>query len=122
MAGPPDVLSGRPCASYGTRQAACGVDLGISVRSTVRSVLSAEALPGRGQDHRDRPALHRLPHPADALRGVHEARGADASRPVRLLLRGHAGYGEVGRRRADMVCWGTLNAPEVCDFLSDHMT
>ena len=28
------------------------------------------------------------------------------------------GYEEVGRRRADMVCWGTLNAPEVCDFLS----
>src|SRR5487761_2285651 len=28
----------------------------------------------------------------------------------------HPGYEEVGRRRADMVCWGSLNNPESCDF------
>jgi hydrogenase large subunit len=32
------------------------------------------------------------------------------------------GYEEVGRRRADMVCWGSLNDPEYCDFRYDHMT
>ncbi len=37
-----------------------------------------------------RAAVHRLPDPADALRGVHEAGRADARRPVRLLLRGAA--------------------------------
>ena len=37
-----------------------------------------------------RPAVHRLPDPADALRRVHEAGRADARRPVRLLLRGAA--------------------------------
>ena len=36
------------------------------------------------------PAVHRLLHPAHALRGVHEAGRADARRPVRLLLRGAA--------------------------------
>ena len=31
------------------------------------------------------------------------------------------GYEEVGRRRADMVCWGSLNDPEYCDFtLPEH--
>jgi hydrogenase large subunit len=32
------------------------------------------------------------------------------------------GYEEVGRRRADMVCWGSFNDPEHCDFRYDHMT
>ncbi|HEY2306637.1 MAG TPA: nickel-dependent hydrogenase large subunit [Streptosporangiaceae bacterium] len=32
------------------------------------------------------------------------------------------GYEEVGRRRADMVCWGSLNDPDHCDFRYDHMT
>ena len=32
------------------------------------------------------------------------------------------GYEEVGRRRADLVCWGSLNDPEHCDFRYDHMT
>src|SRR6476469_1600086 len=32
------------------------------------------------------------------------------------------GYEEVGRRRADMVCWGSLNDPEYCDFRYDHMS
>ena len=32
------------------------------------------------------------------------------------------GYEEVGRRRADMVCWGSLNDPEHCDFRYDHMS
>jgi hydrogenase large subunit len=32
------------------------------------------------------------------------------------------GYEEVGRRRADMVCWGSLNDPEACDFRYEHMT
>ena len=32
------------------------------------------------------------------------------------------GYEEVGRRRADLVCWGSLNDPEYCDFRYDHMT
>jgi hydrogenase large subunit len=32
------------------------------------------------------------------------------------------GYEEVGRRRADMVCWGALNDPEYCDFKYEHMT
>ena len=48
------------------------------------------ALPGRRGHHSHRAAVHRLPHPADALRGVHEARRAHARRPVRLLLRGAA--------------------------------
>ena len=49
-----------------------------------------DALPGRRRHHRDHPALHRLLHAAHALRGVHEARRADARRPVRLLLPGDA--------------------------------
>ncbi len=32
------------------------------------------------------------------------------------------GYEEVGRRRADLVCWGSLNDPEHCDFRYDHMS
>src|SRR6202034_199934 len=32
------------------------------------------------------------------------------------------GYEEVGRRRADMVCWGSLNDPEYCDFTYRNMT
>ena len=32
------------------------------------------------------------------------------------------GYEEVGRRRADMVCWGSLNDPEHCDFKYENMT
>jgi hydrogenase large subunit len=32
------------------------------------------------------------------------------------------GYEEVGRRRADMVCWGSLNDPEYCDFKYENMT
>ena len=32
------------------------------------------------------------------------------------------GYEHVGRRRADLVCWGSLNDPEHCDFKYDHMT
>src|SRR6266702_1976563 len=32
------------------------------------------------------------------------------------------GYGEVGRRRADLVCWGSLNDPEHCDFRYENMT
>jgi hydrogenase large subunit len=32
------------------------------------------------------------------------------------------GYEEVGRRRADMVCWGSLNDPEHCDFKYQNMT
>ena len=49
-----------------------------------------DAVPRRRRHGGHGPALHRLPHQADALRGVHEARGADARRPVRLLLRGAA--------------------------------
>ena len=49
-----------------------------------------DALPGRRRHHGDGAAVHRLPHPAHALRGVHEAGRADARRPVRLLLRGAA--------------------------------
>ena len=37
-----------------------------------------------------RPALHRLPRPADEVRRVHEEGRAAARRPVRLLLRGAA--------------------------------
>ncbi|MBV9722940.1 MAG: nickel-dependent hydrogenase large subunit, partial [Mycobacterium sp.] len=32
------------------------------------------------------------------------------------------GYEEVGRRRADMVCWGSFNDPEACNFQYDTMT
>jgi hydrogenase large subunit len=32
------------------------------------------------------------------------------------------GYEEVGRRRADLVCWGSLNDPEFCDFRYENMT
>ncbi len=32
------------------------------------------------------------------------------------------GYEEVGRRRADLVCWGSLNDPEYCDFKYENMT
>jgi hydrogenase large subunit len=32
------------------------------------------------------------------------------------------GYEEVGRRRADMVCWGSLNDPDFCDFKYENMT
>ena len=32
------------------------------------------------------------------------------------------GYEQVGRRRADLVCWGAFNDPEHCDFTYEHMT
>ncbi len=32
------------------------------------------------------------------------------------------GYEKVGRRRADLVCWGSLNDPEHCDFRYENMT
>ena len=32
------------------------------------------------------------------------------------------GYEEVGAARADMVCWGSLNDPEHCDFRYENMT
>ena len=49
-----------------------------------------DALPRRRRHRADRPAVHRLPGPADAVRRVHEEGRADARRPVRLLLRGAA--------------------------------
>ena len=55
-----------------------------------RHVHPSTLYPGRGRDDRDDPALHRLLHPPDALRGVHEAGRPDARRPLRLLLRGDA--------------------------------
>ena len=58
------------------------------------------ALPGRRRHGRDHPADDRLPHPADALRRVHEEGRADARRPVRLLLRGAARL-RAGRQPAD---------------------
>jgi hydrogenase large subunit len=48
------------------------------------------ALPGRRRHGGHDPALHRLLHPAHALRGVHEALPADARRPVGLHVRGPA--------------------------------
>ena len=47
-------------------------------------------VPGRRRHHGHHPALHRLLHPAHALRGVHEEGRAHARRPLRLHLRGHA--------------------------------
>ena len=47
------------------------------------------AVPGRRRHGGHDPALHRLLHPAHALRGVHEALPADARRPVGLHVRGH---------------------------------
>ncbi len=32
------------------------------------------------------------------------------------------GYEEVGRRRADMICWGSLNDPDYCDFKYENMS
>ncbi len=32
------------------------------------------------------------------------------------------GYEEVGRRRADLVCWGSLNDPDHCDFKYENMS
>jgi hydrogenase large subunit len=32
------------------------------------------------------------------------------------------GYEEVGRRRIDLVCWGSFNNPEVCDYTYRNMT
>ena len=55
-----------------------------------RHVHPSTLYPGGVGHDRHGPAVHRLPDPADALRGVHEARRADARRPVRLLLRGPA--------------------------------
>ena len=52
---------------------------------------------------------------------VHEARGAAARRPVRLLLRGHARLQEVGRRRILMGNWGAFNDPDHCDFSYSRM-
>ena len=68
------------------------------IRSHARDVLPdgrpprapVHAVPRRGRHGRHGAAVHRLPDPADALRGVHEAGRADARRPVRLLLRGAA--------------------------------
>ena len=49
-----------------------------------------DALPRRRRHRAHRPALHRLPRPADEVRRVHEEGRAAARRPVRLLLRGAA--------------------------------
>ena len=56
-----------------------------------RHVHPSTLYPGGVGTTADDPALHRLPHPADALRRVHEAGRAAARRPLRLLLRGAAG-------------------------------
>ena len=77
-------------------------------RYTRRDVLShggpprppVDALPGWRRDHRHDPAVHRLPDAPDALRRVHEAGRADARRPLRFHLRGHAGL-RARRRAAD---------------------
>ena len=55
-----------------------------------RHVHPSTLYPGGVGHDGDDPAVHRLLHPADALRGVHEARRAAARRPLRLLLRGPA--------------------------------
>ena len=55
-----------------------------------RHVHPVHAVPGRRRHHGDRAAVHRLPDQADAVRRVHEARRADARRPLRLLLHGTA--------------------------------
>ena len=51
---------------------------------------SVDALSGRRRHGGDDAALHRLPDAPHALRRVPQARGADARRPLRLLLRGAA--------------------------------
>ena len=53
-----------------------------------RHVHPSTLYPGGVGTVADGPAVHRLPHPADALRRVPQARRADARRPLRLLLRG----------------------------------
>ena len=55
-----------------------------------RHVHPSTLYPGGVGTVADRAAVHRLPDPADALRGVHEARRSAARRPLRLLLRGPA--------------------------------
>ena len=55
-----------------------------------RHVHPSTLYPGGVGTRRDDPAVHRLLHPAHALRGVHEAGRADARRPVRLHVRGAA--------------------------------
>ena len=47
---------------------------------------SVDSLSRRRRHRADGPALHRLPRPADEVRGVHEEGRAAARRPVRLLL------------------------------------
>ena len=57
------------------------------------------ALSRRRRDDGDDSDVHRLPRAADEVRRVHEARRADARRPLRLLLPGASGLRE-GRAAA----------------------
>ncbi len=55
-----------------------------------------DALPGRRRHDGDHPDVHRLPRAPDEVRRVHEARRADARRPLRLFLPGAARLREGG--------------------------
>ena len=76
------------------------------------------AVPGRRRHGGHRAAVHRLPDPADALRGVHEAGRAHARRPVRLLLRGPA---RVRGSRPAAGAAGLLGQPEQPGVLRLHL-
>ena len=71
-----------------------------------------DPLPRRGGHDGDHPAVHRLLHPAHALRGVHEAGRAHARRPLRLLLRGHAGLRGGGPAADPARLLGRLPGPD----------
>ena len=87
-----------------------------------RHVHPSTLYPGGVGTVRDDPAVHRLLHPADALRGVHEAVVPMHDDLFDFIYEALPGYEEVGRRRVLLGCWGSLNDPDHCDFQYQNMT
>ena len=79
-----------------------------------------DPVPGRGWHGGHRAAVHRLPDPPDALRGVHEAGRAHARRPVRLLLQALPGYEQVGSAASCSAAGAASTTPTLRLPLRDH--
>ena len=106
----PASSTGRHCRSAGTtREMFCLME--------GRHVHPSTLYPGGVGTVATQPVVHRLHHPADAVRRVHEEGRADARRPVRLLLRGAAGYEEGRPRRVAARLLGQRSTTRrYCDF------
>ena len=81
-----------------------------------------DAVPRRGRHRRDRPTVHRLHDPANALRRVHEGVVPMHDDLFDFFYDALPGYEKVGERRTLLGCWGAFQDPDVCDFEYKDMT